>query len=369
MIKKSSSNNFYFYIISLSVILVLIPFWRLYQLNYPYEIILPTLLLFTNYRSLTKQLFLKYIQIDTRINYEPRQIPVIEAKDFSMDALRKATDNWRHPAVVRKLFLNSSAVEKWIDPNYLTSKIGGDYVIPVLEQGLVGSKQDVRSLLFTFTQSLHDIITNNQSTKYLFFPILKKNRYNDSEELHVTTQKFRDDTNQLILDDLKINEIIWNGFGTKKHSTYVGSQFLIGRGGKSTDKTTGTGWHCEGGSNFFIQVAGKKRWYFLDTEYSPYMYPLRNGEVSIMTGKKDIIKYHQHLPLRYTDLEQGDMIYNPEWEWHTIYNYEGLSIGLAAREFNSTLAFRNNFIFTNIALVNRIMKNIFGYDIGGFHDL
>jgi hypothetical protein len=60
------------------------------------------------------------------------------------------------------------------------------------------------------------------------------------------------------------------------------------------------------------------------------------------------------------------MLYNPDWEWHTIQNYEGLSIGCPIREFNATLSLRNNLHFTGIVLLNKFMKEKLGIYPGGF---
>jgi len=95
------------------------------------------------------------------------------------------------------------------------------------------------------------------------------------------------------------------------------------------------------------------------------MYPLRGGKVNMMTGNAEMSKFHDHLPLRFTDMEPGDMLYNPDWEWHTIFNYEGLSIGMPIREVNLTLSFRNNFLFSSIVTANKI-AGAMGYDIGGY---
>jgi hypothetical protein len=57
-----------------------------------------------------------------------------------------------------------------------------------------------------------------------------------------------------VKEDLEIDKRIWNGFGTKAHSTFFGSQFVIGQGTNDTDATTGTGWHCAFGNNWFAQV-------------------------------------------------------------------------------------------------------------------
>jgi hypothetical protein len=111
------------------------------------------------------------------------------------------------------------------------------------------------------------------------------------------------------------------------------------------------------------QTTGMKRWYFLDPPYSSYMKTMRAGIVHFITGDHNIGNMHKHLPnLRYVDLEPGDMLFNPPWEWHTIKNYPGLSIGVPIREANISLSFRNNFHFSSIVFWNKVLLRL-GYDI------
>jgi hypothetical protein len=76
----------------------------------------------------------------------------------------------------------------------------------------------------------------------------------------------------------------------------------------------------------------------------------------------------EHMPVKYTDLYPGDMLYNPDFQWHAIKNYGGLSFGVPIREFNTSLSFRNNPIFASIALVNKVAEKL-GLDIGGWPTL
>ncbi len=265
-------------------------------------------------------------------------IPEIDAKDYSFDALRLATDNWRHPAVVRGLFSNTVASKKWAEPGYLAGKIG-DFVIPVVQNAAYGTLQNDRAEM-TFSEAYDDVLSNSKSTKYLFFPV--KSRFNFNGSSAGSHEALQAKVNDIALHDLELHRI-WPGFGTPYHKKYIGAQFIFGRGTNDSDATTGTGWHCAGGNNYFIQVAGMKRWYFMDPEYSAYMSPLRGGMVNMMTGNRKMSELHDHIPLRYADIRAGDLLYNPDWEWHTIKNYEGLSIGCPIRELNISITFRNSF--------------------------
>lgn len=81
----------------------------------------------------------------------------------------------------------------------------------------------------------------------------------------------------------------------------------------------------------------------------------------MITGDPDTGKFHDNIPLRFADVEAGDMLYNPPWEWHAIQNYPGLSIGVPIREFNASLSFTNNFQYSSIVILNKIFLRL------GFH--
>jgi len=69
------------------VIIILFPVFRLWQLSQPLEFVIPNALLFTSFRELTRKFWFKHAKIDTRIRYEPRGIPIINAEDYSMDGI------------------------------------------------------------------------------------------------------------------------------------------------------------------------------------------------------------------------------------------------------------------------------------------
>lgn len=174
-----------------------------------------------------------------------------------------------------------------------------------------------------------------------------------------------DQVDEVCVRDLELHRL-WRGFGTASHKTYVGAQIIIGRGTNDTDETTGTGWHCAAGNNWFAQVVGTKKWMFMKQEHSAYLSPLRGGMVNMMTGNAEMAKMHPHIPLLYADIRAGDLLYNPDWMWHTIKNVEGLSIGCPIREFNISLTFRNNFQYTSIAMINKVLDAMNLPSIGGY---
>ena len=334
-------------------------------ITYDLSYIIPNLLLFTGFRETTKYYWNKTIKIDQKIIYDHTHIPIIQKEDYSFELLKKATNNFRNPVVVKDLFNDTFGVKEWYKSNYLPSIIG-NIELSVIPNGTYGTVQSNR-YNSNFSEAFNDILNNENSTKYLFFPVTARKDNDDNKNNHIKKMKkiAENELNKLINKDLDIQKILWNSFSTKKHKTYLNSQLIVGRGQKNMNSTTGTGWHCAMGNNWFVQVVGKKRWYFLNPKYSSLFNPLRAGPVAMHVGINNFDKYHENLPLEYVDLESGDLLYNPDWYWHTIQNYEGLSIGVPIREFNISLSFQNNYHFASIVIINKIFEKI-GIDIGGY---
>jgi len=285
----------------------------------------------------------------------------VDYSEFSMEKLRELTNNWRSPAIVRNMFAGTPAYDKWGVDGYLSSKIG-DYLIPVVRNAKYNTLQNDRAVI-PFREAFTEIVSDADSKMYMFFPVKSRFSFNHSEL--GALEELQNKVNEVVLEDLEIDKRIWNGFGTNKHSTYFGSQLIIGQGSNDPKETTGTGWHCAAGNNWFVQAIGRKRWFFLDPKYSAYMQPLRGGKVNMMTGTLKMADLVQYLPVQIGDLNPGDLLYNPDWQWHTIQNFEGLSIGVPIREVNMSLSFQNNFQYTSIVMVNKLMDK-FGVDIGGY---
>mmetsp|Transcript_15368 Transcript_15368/g.23137 ORF Transcript_15368/g.23137 Transcript_15368/m.23137 type:complete len:369 (+) Transcript_15368:50-1156(+) len=349
-----------FVIVPLVAAIVMIPILRTRQAGDSLLHIIPNALLFTSYREEARSFWNQFNNIDRSIKRAPIQIPIIDAKDYSFESLRTATENFRYPAIVRGLFIGSNAEKRWTDPEYLSSRIG-EFIIPVVSKATYGTLQNERELL-PFRTAYTEIVEQEDSKKYLFFPVESRSNFNHSDV--GSAKELRKRINQVVREDLDLDRI-WPGFGGPNHKSFFGSQLVVGRGSNDSDATTGTGWHCAGGNNWFAQVTGRKRWYFMDPKYSSQMYPLRGGKVNMQTGNRNMAELHDHIPLRYSDVIAGDLLYNPDWEWHTIKNYEGLSIGVPIREVNISLSLQNNLQYTLILLTNKVLDK-FGIDIGGY---
>ena len=82
---------------------LLMPLVRLAFLGQPLAHYLPNVLLCFPLPSLTAWIERGLVKIDTSIVLPHAPIPEIAAEDYSYERLRRATNNWRSPAVVRGL--------------------------------------------------------------------------------------------------------------------------------------------------------------------------------------------------------------------------------------------------------------------------
>lgn len=216
----------------------------------PLSFMYPNFLLFTSYREEARNAWSKLVKIDESIEYDSPHIPIIAAKDYTFESLRRATENFRYPAIVRGLFNDAPATEKWITKDYLPSKLG-DFKIPAIRGAQLGKVQNDR-VLMSFAEAFDTIISDENSKMYIFFPVKSRFNFNGSDV--GSMEALQEAVNDVVLNDLELSRI-WKGFGTKAHKTYFGSQIIVGQGTDDDETTTGTGWHCAAGNNWFIQVS------------------------------------------------------------------------------------------------------------------
>jgi hypothetical protein len=247
--KSSSSSLFQLALVPLLIALV-IPLYKTLQANDPITFIIPNLLLFTPFRELTRTAWNALVYIDKTKPIEPRHIPIITREEYTFEKLKAATENFRYPAVIKGFFSGTPAMKKWPTADYFSSRIG-KYKIPVVHEALVGKVQNNRSVM-SFQDAYAEVFGDVNSKTYLFFPVQSRFQFNHSDLGSIKALQL--EVNDIVREDLELDRI-WKGFGTAAHSTFFGSQLIIGRGSNDSDATTGTGWHCAAGNNWFAQVS------------------------------------------------------------------------------------------------------------------
>ncbi|HKO76125.1 MAG: cupin-like domain-containing protein [Candidatus Rickettsiella isopodorum] len=93
-------------------------------------------------------------------------------------------------------------------------------------------------------------------------------------------------------------------------------------------------WHTEPGDNFFIAAEGSKDWQVVPPYYSPGMYTVVKDDavyhVSKVDGRErnDVIErrgfpLYKYVPKYSARVEKGDILYLPNYWWHTVTNVPG----------------------------------------------
>lgn len=324
----------------------------------PYMFIIPNLLLFlgTPAQPLCKFLWRKMAVWDKSLGKrEHEPIAEMDASEYSYEKLRDLTDDFMRPAVVRGLFDGAPAQTLWPQPGHLSKKEPLRHMeIPVVTNGTYqGWDYSAGRQVVSFEEAYEELLANEDSKYYLFFP----------KELGGFYDELRAATDKAIREELEIDRI-FKGFASEiphVHKEFEGAQIIAGRGKNNLDGTTGTDWHCAPGNNWFIQVVGRKRWYFLAPKYGAYLHPVVNSWLSFKTSlTPEMVKEVQdYVPMNYVDLNPGDMLYNPDYYWHTVKNYGGLTIGVPLREFIVKKCFQNNVQYTAIAILNNILIHVY----------
>lgn len=322
----------------------------------PLIFIIPNFLLWTPFRDLTYQWWEKVLKYDTTKEIPLIPIPEIKAEEYSYDKVKELSEGFRYPIVVRGLFKNTTAVKKWHTRDYVASHIG-DYDVTFLQSGAaVGLEDDRKANYIPFRDAWSEILDNKYSKKYLFFPERSRLKKGNETTLHSMTG-LKKNLDKMMAEDLDFDRL-FPGFAGPNHKEYIGTQFIAGWGNNDPSKTTGSNWHCAPGNNWFIQVHGHKRWLFVDPVYSAWMHPQRDGIHTMATSSDKMIEMEKYIPVKWVDMEAGDVIYNPAWEWHAIRNLDGLSIGCPIRELYRPNNWRNNFAYTGIIGINHVFSQL-----------
>lgn len=319
--------------------------------------LLPNFLLFTPFHHLATPLW-RVITPEDILPAKRRHTPIVEIdhKDYTFARLREITGGFMEPAVVRGMFSNTTAVRRWSERGYLAAQEGlGDRAVRVQRRGSRTTVYiDKVTPELPFQKAYHEILDDEGSDAVLFFPFFK-------DRASVLRDPLVRTMNRLVKEDLEVDRV-WRGFGAfETHASMVGHQFSVGRsrsnGGGTFD------WHTEPGSNWFAQVSGSKTWYFMSPKHSSVMSPNHTavGIRTLQTSAGELVrsKYWDRLPLQYVTLRPGDMLFNPEWVWHTVVKEEGgLCFGVAMREFNLTLSVQSSLHYVGVTVTTHLFKNL-----------
>lgn len=135
-------------------------------------------------------------------------------------------------------------------------------------------------------------------------------------------------------------------------------------------RSQGSTVHCAIGINLFRQISGRKRWYFIAPEQTPWVYPkiYANGysatSRTIQTNAESAgAPWFEQLERYTVILEPGDLLINPPWWWHCVENLgeaDELVIGCPTRFNSPRRALQVDRFKTLVAAWRRLGKRLGG---------
>lgn len=277
------------------------------------------------------------------------KIPEIHASDYSYAYMEKLTGGFKEPVIIKGLFSDTNATKNWMKPGYLNNILGdmqvGVYKNLSRRRSLTGIDKEIT--MISAGTAAEEIITNKNTQMRFIFPQLahaETNGTDPGKSAEIVKE---------VMDDLEI-ERIRPGFGSKSHANLIGQQFFMGRRRETSGQGyRGVNWHSEPGNNWFVQVVGKKRWFLMSPKHSALMLPKKSTARLIVTSDIERIEKIEHrMPVIYGDLEEGDLLFNPEWWWHRTEVYPGVSISVPMREFYLFRTFFGNPMYSTVLLSN-----------------
>lgn len=268
---------------------------------------------------------LNYIQIYSPFTKytHPSQIPSIHIDDLTKESFLKYSHNFTKPVIIKGFLKDCEATQKW-DLDFFKNNYG-DTLLPILKTKTKYSFQVDRQNI-----TMKEFIKSIENDETLYLNNVSRIFGNHPELLkHLDLENIEKYTGVDVVN-----------------STNVTHMFMGG-------KDTGTTLHCSITGNFFYNIKGKKKWYLINPEYSPYLKPITSKTGLFAVSLYDICNankndYILNIPRYEFVLEPGDMLYNPPWWWHAVINKSDYTIGCANRFTDFLVSFKNNPGFSSL---------------------
>ena len=241
-----------------------------------------------------------------------QQIPRIEIDihHVDYDHIKRVTHGYTRPAVFTNLLSNAP---RQLDIEYLT-ELCGDKTVKVVKSG---KEQMILNQVEMSTMKFSEFAERMQAGEALYL--------NNSSAVF--------DDNKRLRKDLMIGDITRLFTKRKPKPT---AQIFIGIQGTRTDL------HCAMAPNLFYNSYGKKNWVFIAPKDTHFL--RSNLSRSGVYATSDYSIYADTLPEHFdaievfeATLQPGDVLFNPAFWWHSVYNETDYTIGVATRLFDGTI--------------------------------
>jgi hypothetical protein len=124
------------------------------------------------------------------------------------------------------------------------------------------------------------------------------------------------------------------------HMKAAYSQIFMGKYG------TGSGLHSASNFNLFYMVCGNKKWYFIDPNDMCFQYPIFGpglvANISLIWHpdhyEQESFPLMEYCPYYSAVVEEGDVLFNPPWWFHSIKNVSEKTFAIASRWHTNGIA-------------------------------
>jgi hypothetical protein len=269
------------------------------------------------YKSLAtrRDNFYTNLQEKLRESGEGRAIPIECIKDLTVKEFKNHYRNHGIPVVLKGAALHWDCVKKW-SFEYFKQLHGDDEIV------MIDKSKEKGYSAKTLTEVI-DSIGKEEQDYYKFYPLLNRH----PEHIH---------------------DIDYKWMQQLRNKRPLIKSFEVYLGGKDTETTM----HNENVCNLFVQVHGKKKWILYPSYYSMVMDPEPVRSVYRMPNIKsehnsfnpfapdyDAYPGYQYIDHYETELEPGDILWNPPYYWHAVKNITN-SIGIGYKWLQPALNFR-----------------------------
>lgn len=275
------------------------------------------------------------------VDCPPENIPTLEAEQITPALFHQASADFRNPVVIRGLLKDCVAVRTWTREQ-LAERMGDhQFVVGVVDEHTCRTGWDtgmpMRPMAF------RDFLARMDNERIYL---------NNSTEMTIAFPELVDELGR----ELLMSQLVGPTGGW---DPLAASQCFIG------SKNVYQDLHCAPGGNFFVQVAGRKRWTLFHPRFSPLVHPLPMCPFQFSSSALGGYKHHElvspgqdnflnHIPRYQVTLNPGDVLFNAPWWWHEVHNLDDFTIGSAVRWMptppQSCTSWGNNFGFTALSV-------------------
>jgi len=125
----------------------------------------------------------------------------------------------------------------------------------------------------------------------------------------------------------------------------------------STNKGTTTKMHMDVSDSLFTQVYGRKKWYFVDSNYATNLQIYGHTFNLVYISGFDVHRepVPPEVPIKEVILHPGDIVYFPAMTFHAVENLDDVTLGIDQPNFDMVGSFQNHWLCALCSVLNPYM--------------